>query len=280
MTRQASFNLIFNAVGALIGVIVVGYVVYALLHAETEPPCSTRYPAPTRYSLHTADGALLSPIELQARVGFDEWGVIGNAKVVEAAEAPAGAALEVTLATVPDTAGTGRHANGVAFRWSPTGVRAATAACLAYDLWLPDDFDFAAGGLLPGIFGAAPAAAAGDPAAATGFTARLQWRAGGEGALEVAGAGGRFRSVAAPRFELPKGRWTRVEQELVLSTPGAEDGVVRLWLDGALKAETTQALLRKDESVGIAGVLADIGYVREPAKPGTLRLGPFELAWK
>jgi hypothetical protein len=186
----------------------------------------------------------------------------------------------VRLATVPDTAGTGRHANGIAFRWSPSGVRAASAACLSYDLWLPNDFDFADGGLLPGIFGGSPAAAASEPDASTGFAERLQWQEGGDGALGISRAGEGFKTVRARRFALPKARWTRVEQELVLSTPGAADGVVRLWLDGELKAETTQAQLRQDAGSGLVGVLADIGYLREPVKPGTLRLGPFELSWK
>ncbi len=38
--------------------------------------------------------------------------------------------------------------------------------------------------------------------------------------------------------------------------------------------------LRKDKSATILGVLADIGYLHAPAKPGLLRLTPFELSWK
>ncbi len=46
-----------------------------------EPACSARYPAPMRFALNTSDGKLLSPIELQARVGLNEWGINENAKV-------------------------------------------------------------------------------------------------------------------------------------------------------------------------------------------------------
>ncbi len=277
MTRQSILNLIFNGVGVLLGLGIAGYVVYSLVHTELEPACSTRYPAPTRFSLNTSGGALLSPIELQARVGINEWGMVDNAKVVPAAEAPGGAALEVRLANVPDVeTGRERAANGVSFRWHAPGMRSATAVCLSYALWLPNDFAFAAGGLLPGPFGGSTQTAATEGQ----FAARLQWSRGGDSGLELATAGQGFRVANARAFPLPKGRWARVEQELVLNTPGAADGIARLWLDGELKVEDKEVALRKDKSAAIIGVLADIGYLRTPAKPGMLRLTPFELSWK
>jgi hypothetical protein len=280
MTRQTILNLIFNAIGVLIGLTVLWYVVTSLVLTKTEAPCSARYPAPTRFSLRTSAGALMSPIELQARVGLREWGVIRNAKVVAAPDTPSGAALEVKLASVPDTAATNRPANGVFFRWHPTGAREATAACLSYRVWLADDFAFGDGGLLPGIIGGPPGAAARDPNSRERVGTRPQWRRGGEGELDAASMGSGYTPVSLRRFPLPKGRWMHVEQELVLNTPGAADGIARLWIDGQLKAENTQATLRKDKNVTILGVLADIGYVRKPTKPGTLRLTPFELSWK
>ena len=71
MTSQARFHLIFNLVGGLIGLVLVGWIVYTLTHTETEAACSTRYPAPVRFALHTSDGAHMSPIELQARAGLE-----------------------------------------------------------------------------------------------------------------------------------------------------------------------------------------------------------------
>jgi phage shock protein PspC (stress-responsive transcriptional regulator) len=282
MTRQTLYTLIFNAVGVLIGLTVIGYVINSLVFTETEPSCSARYPAPMRFSLHTRHGAAMSPIELQARVGLNEWGINENAHVVEAAEAPGGAALAVKLATVPEVeSGNGRPANGVSFRWTPAGVRNASAACLSYELWLPDDFAFGDGGLLPGPFGGPLGAATSDPSSTERFAARVQWRRGDEGSFDVASTGATgYLSVNQRGIPLPKGRWMRIEQELVLNTPGEADGVVRMWLDGALKAESTHMALRKDESEKILGVLAGIGYFRAPAKPGMLRIGPFELAWK
>jgi Polysaccharide lyase 14 len=281
MTRQTIYHLIFNAVGVLIGLTIVWYVAYSFIHTDAAPTCSARYPAPTRFSLHTASGAPMSPIELQARAGLGEWGVIDNAKIVAAPKTPTGVALEVKLATVPDAeSGSERPANGISFRWSPSGVRTASAVCLNYDVWLADDFAFNDGGLLPGIIGGPSGAAASEPGSKDRFSARPQWRRGGEGELAVAVAGSHYVPVSVKRFSLPKGRWMHVEQELVLNTPGAADGIARLWLDGELKAEDTRATLRKDKGAAIFGVLADIGYVRTSAKPSTLRLTPFELSWK
>jgi hypothetical protein len=154
-----------------------------------------------------------------------------------------------------------------------------SAACLAYALWLPDDFDFGRGGLLPGLFGAPPDAVS-DPNATSGFAQHLQWRAGGEGRLELAPEGQHFSTIGARSVPLQKGRWIRIEQELVLNKPGEADGIARLWIDGALAAEGTRIAVRRSATAAIAGVLADIGYLVEPAKPGMLRLTPFELSWK
>jgi len=281
MSKQATYNFIFNAVGVLIGVTILSYVVYSLTHTETEPSCSARYPAPLRFSLHTNKGTLMSPIELQARVGLNEWGVIDNTKVVADAAAPGGAALEVKLADVPDTeAESGQRANGVYFRWAPQQVRAASAVCLSYKVWLAEDFTFGKGGQLPGPFGGPMGASAGGPGSKNRFAARPQWRLADDARFEVASTGTGFRPVNQRGFALPKGRWMRIEQEMVLNTPGAANGVARLWLDGALKAENTHMALRKDASETVLGVLAAIGYFRAPEKPGTLRITPFELSWK
>jgi Polysaccharide lyase 14 len=278
MTSQSKFHLIFNTVGALIGITVVGYIVYSLLHSETETACRARYPAATRLGLQTSDGALMSTLELQARAGVDEYGINENAKMI--ADAPGGVAIEVTLAPVAEVESRAeRSANGIFFRWTPPGIGAATAGCLSYMLWLPDDFDFGMGGLLPGIVGEAKADESGSAAPTLG--ARPQWRGEGEAALNVAPSGSNYAPVTQSRFPLPKGRWVRIEQELVLNTPGQADGVARLWLDGDLMAESTHVVVREDDRAAIRGVLADIGYtISVPAKPGTLRITPFEMAWK
>lgn len=278
MSNRATYNLIFNAVGVLIGITVVGYIAWSLFQIEHEEPCRARYPAPTRFSLVTPAGAPLSPIELQGRAGLGEWGVLDNAKVVPIEEAP-GAALQVRLASVTNEAvHSDRQANGVDFRWTPLGMKSASAACLDYSVFIPEKFPFNdEGGVLPGVYGGPPAPA--KPRDANRFAVRLQWTADGKGILYVAPAGSAFRGINLSGFPLEPGRWMRVQQEVVLNTPGEANGVVRLWTDGDLKVEDKGVDLRKDKTDGITGVLADIGYLRQPGAAASLRFSPFEISW-
>lgn len=279
MSKQATYNLLFNAVGALIGLTVVGYIAWSLFQVEHEQPCRARYPAPQRFSLATPVGAPLSPIELQGRAGLDEWGVLDNAKVVPVEQAP-GIALEVKLAPVSsDLAHSERNTNGVDFHWTPLGMKSAKSACLDYSVLIPEKFPFNdEGGAFPGVFGGPP------PPAKTGttkrFAVRLQWTTEGKGILYAAPAGSALRGINLTGFPLEPGRWMHVQQEVVLNTPGEADGLARLWIDGELVAEDKGIDLRKDKTDGIIGVLADIGYLRQPAAAASLRFSPFEISWR
>lgn len=274
MKSSTARNLIFNALGVLTGLVAVGYVVYEAFRVEQESPCSTRYPAPTRFALHANGGEPLTQIELQARAGLQEWGVIDNATVVRAPQAPAGAALQVKLAMLPSGGeGDGRAHNGIDFRWAVPGVAAASGACLSYSVWLPEGFAFNRGGVLPGIVGA-------KPGETSGFGTRLQWSLDGAGEFAVAAVGSGFRPISQAAIPLAQGRWMSIEQELVLNAPGQVNGLARLWIDGKLKSEDTTVQFRADDAAKLTGVHADIGYKREPAKPGELRLSAFELAWR
>jgi Polysaccharide lyase 14 len=280
LNKQTLFHFAFNAIGVLIGLAVVGYVVDSLFITETQAPCSTSYPAPTRFPLQTREGAPVSSIELQARAGLPEWGVIENATVVADPAAPTGAALDIKLAKVPDAGPTTRPANGVDFRWRPAGIAAAKAACLRYSVWLPDDFAFNTGGLLPGLLGSQPAAAADDDQAAR-FGARPQWRREATGYFAVATAENNYHDISRHSFPIPVGRWIRIEQELVLNTPGEANGMARVWIDGELQAESAGLPWRTDETGKLIGVLVNVGYLNTSANgASSLRLSPFEISWK
>jgi hypothetical protein len=53
---------------------------------------------------------------------------------------------------------------------------------------------------------------------------------------------------------LAQNRWYCIEQELRLNTPGQEDGVLRVWLDGSLVFEKTNAYFRKTPKLRIEEV--------------------------
>lgn len=275
LSKQTLYQLAFNVLGVLIALVIVGYIVRSLVFTETEPACAARYPAPHRFAL-TSNGAQLSAIELQARAGIPEWGVLENAAVVTDASAPTGTALEIKLADVLDTEASGRPANGVDFRWEPPGLASASSACLSYSVWLPDEFRFGDGGVLPGILGSQIV----DEADNSTFGTRLLWQGDGRGHFNVASAGRNYRDASGGTFSLPVGRWLRIEQELVLNAPGEANGVGRMWIDGKLAAEDLRLAYRTDAAGRLSGVLADVGYVQPTAEPGVLRLSPFELAWK
>jgi hypothetical protein len=277
--KQAAYNLLFNAVGVLIGLTVVGYIAWSLFQVEHEQPCRARYPAPQRFSLATQAGTPLTPIELQGRAGLGEWGVLENTKVVPVEQAP-GTALEVKLAPVAsDLAHSERNTNGVDFRWTPLGMKSATSVCLDYSVLVPEKFPFNdEGGAFPGVYGGPPPPAKTGPAER--LAVRLQWTTDGKGILYAAPTGSAFRGINLTGFPLERGRWMRVQQEVVLNTPGEANGIVRLWVDGDLVAEDKGIDLRKDKADGINGVLADIGYLRQPGAAASLRFSPFEISWR
>jgi hypothetical protein len=276
MQKPATLNWIFNGVALLLGVTLVLYIAHSAFVTTTTAPCRERYPAPIRFSLASSDGALLTPIELQARVGQPEWGMAENAKVI--AEGPVGTALEVKLAPVTNAEPKIQRTTGVNFRWRPSGMNQATSACLVYSVWLPEGFPFNDGGLMPGIYGGVPSGS--NEPNQKGLGSRLKWRPDGVAELETASSDSEYVTLNQKGYALPHGRWTHVQQEIVLNTPGAADGAARLWLDGELAAEDTALTFRKDAKEIFAGVLANIGYLREPGSTGLLRFSPFEIAWR
>ena len=272
MTRPAALKLLFNAVGILIGLVLVGYILYSGFARETKASCRSSYPSTTRLSMRNAQGKLLSPIELQARAGFNEWGTLNNAEVVP--QGTDGEALKVKLATLTDIAGgEERTTNGIHFNWKFAPLGDATSACLSYAVWLPKDFAFAAGGVLPGFIG-------GTASATTRFATRVRWETNGKVVLDAALPGAGFRPTSLARAPLTRGQWTYIDQEVVLNTPGKADGVVRMWVDGEEAGERTKLVLRKEAAARFLGVRVDVGYLRNPAKTGELRISPFQFSWR
>lgn len=275
MTKPAALKLLFNATGILIGLIVVGYVVFSGFLPESETSCRERYPSTTRLSLRSAQGEPLTPIELQARAGFASWGVKDNASVVR--EGADGTALQVKLATLSDVdAAARRTTNGVHFLWQLAAMAKATSACLSYSVWLPKDFSFENGGVLPGLVGGVP----GEIGNANRFATLARWQDDGKIGLDAALPDSGFRPVERAFVPLPAGRWTRIDQEITLNAPGKPDGSVHMWIDGHRAGDKERLVLRKDEAARFIGVGVDVGYLRNPKKVGELRLTPFELSWR
>jgi hypothetical protein len=280
MQRQSVLNLLFNVVGLALGLVLVVYLINAAFETVEVPPCSATYPAPMQFAL-TSEGRLLTKIDLQGRAGHNEWGIGENASVVS--DGPAGAAIQVRLDSVPTReSGDGVRANGAEFRWHPAGLANATSACLRYSVWVPEKFEFATGGILPGLYGGMPDGLAELPVAESRFGTHVKWRQDGQGEFDAQTPGGDFRAVSQKWFPFERGRWMRFEQELSLNGVGQENGHARLWVDGALVSENDKLTLRQHDTAKFSGVLVDVGYLRDPPPPGenVVRISPFELSWR
>ena len=84
-------------------------------------------------------------------------------------------------------------------------------------------------------------------------------------------------------YMLPRGQWVSLEQEIVLNKPGARDGALRVWADGALVLEKTGLVIRDKAQTQISGVLAETTLSLQAGttlpKDQKILLSPPELRW-
>jgi hypothetical protein len=232
--------------------------------------------------------AIRSVAELKAALVRNYWGLDENVSLVSPHDAPASLVLAVRL-----PAGSINPRNktaplgGMGFRWRPQGL-AAEGACLAYHVFLPADFEFNKGGKLPGLFGGTAPSGGKDVDGFDGFSARLMWRANGRGEVYAYIPGkpdGRGESIDRGAWIFPRGRWVRIEQEIVLNSPGEENGELRIWIDGQLRLNRSNIRFRSARGLLINGVMADIFYggnTKDWAAPKdtAILLSPFDLRWR
>jgi hypothetical protein len=272
--------IVFNVAAVLITAAAVAGLLRSWLIRPTSTPCSERYHHSTAFALERG-GVVLTAADLQSSLHGRDAGVIDNVSIARLENGPAPAAITVRLPKGSTTPQGSPH-GGMSFPWDPRGVQGKTAACLGYSVLLPADFAFGRGGTLPGIRGAEPDASASDT-----FTARMAWREQGLGGatLRVTSAG-ETRSVRAEgeSFPFPRGQWVKLEQEVVLNTPKAADGVLRVWVEGSLALERTGLVFRARPGVTVTGVAADVYYGTPdggaPAPADTkISLTPFDIRW-
>ena len=224
---------------------------------------------------------MLTAADLQSSLGGNDAGVIDNVSVAKLKDGPAPVAITVRMPK-GSTSPNGSPKGGMSFPWLPRSVQGKTAACLSYSVLLPADFQFNRGGALPGIHGAEP-----DVASPDEFTARMVWRESDLGGTNLRlTTAGETRTSAADResFPLPRGHWVKLEQEVVLNTPKQADGVLRVWVDGALALERTDLTYRTKPGVVVSGVAADVFYGTADgtgAAPADTKISltPFVMYW-
>lgn len=272
-------TMVFNAAGVALFVFLGGYMAHSHFYDEVVTPCSTRYPAGLQFSLDNSQGAPLSAIELQARAGFNEFGLLENASVEKVSGAPFRQNLVVRLAAAGDGRTTGK--NGVGFTWPVSEMSSATSACLTYYALVSNEVDLKSPGHLPGLMATGPAPRDSDDDTPTGFKARLAWSQSGDVGvdLELTKRNGNWLPSLS-RSSWPKGKWVRIEQEVQFNPAPQKTGAVRVWIDGATDVAASGLLLRASGDVKFSGVSGAIGYSRGVGKPAQVKVSPFVVQWR
>jgi hypothetical protein len=266
-------------------VMLAGFV--SLMHSTFARPhfevCTSRYHRQLAMTLDR-EGKPLTPTDIQAvSNGLDE-GITDNLSIAAFNSGPAKFAMGVKLAagTVEQRSGRG-IAGGISFPWAPSTIDQPQAACLSYNIFLPDDFEFSTGGTLPGFFGATANGQYGDKPS---FQTQLLWQRAGVPQFQLRSLSeSDNRAVAFKTWEtaFPRGRWVRVDQELILNTPKQADGIARLWFDGRLEAEVKAVEVRDGAELAIAGVAGNVYFggtnLGEAPKDAVVWVTPFEIRW-
>lgn len=281
MKMPSTRVVLFNAAAILIAVAAIIAAIRSFLVSSSIDPCSERYATSMVFPLER-DGAILTATDIQARTGGRDAGLLENLEIIPLKRGPTPIAMSVSLpkgSAAPNSSVVPK--GGISFPWQPRSLRDQPAVCLSYNIQLPADFDFNLGGLLPGVLGRADQSD-------DHFLVQAAWRQGGTvGSTNfVTLAGKKWKQVAdSESFTFPRGRWVKVDQEVVLNNPDQENGILRIWIDGALAIDKNDFGYRTKPDVGIAGVAADIFYngedaaSRSPADSKIL-LSPFEIRWK
>jgi hypothetical protein len=287
MAKKTSADRIVLVGGGLVATVLVAYLGISYKYFNDEPTgCMASYPQAVRFGLQNRDGRALSMIELQAVAGREERGLMQNARIVTADDAPTPRVLEVNLGRA-DASDPGSPI-GIHFPWRPDGSNDARSACLRYSVLLPEDFDFSAGGVLPGLFGGAMPGRS-ELANESGFVLRTRWGNGGEAQISVQSGAvsetGRAIVSQSGSVRLKRGHWVTLEQELVLNTAGANNGEVRVWLDGTKVVEKKELKVRGDDASGINGVDATVGIAGNPKDVAAgdharLKISAWEFGWR
>ena len=291
-------NLLFNIAGG--GVVVLAGVLAfrSSFVKEAMPLCEARYARGVLFAYARSSGTPLTTEDMQANLGGMDWGLTSNARIIPDGSVAKGHVLEVDVPKASQRDQDGQTRSGMGFVWQPRQLTSASSICLSYSVWVPHDFKTGDGGVLPGLASeietgkdAAPVdgkAEASEAASITKpFRVRAQWRRDGSIGIFQAPNMATASVISGDRdgSKLGLGRWTRIEQEIVLNTPGQANGKLRLWVDGKLTVDRGNVGYRKDEIQSMQLVSVDVHYAKGNAwapspADAKIRLSPLELRVK
>ncbi|MGF1637374.1 MAG: polysaccharide lyase [Cyclobacteriaceae bacterium] len=134
-------------------------------------------------------------------------------------------------------------------------------AIMEYRVRFDKNFIWAYGGKLPGLGGTSLSNNGAIPAGCTqnmnsienGFSARLMWRQSGEGKpvrlvaymylpnRDITKCGENFEIIR----DLQKDKWYTIRQHIKLNTPGQNNGILKMYIDGQLELSMNNIMYRK-----------------------------------
>ena len=280
MAMPSTKVILFNAAASLVAIGAVVGVVRTWIAPTALRACSERYATSMVFPLER-NGVVLTATDIQARAGGKDAGLLENLDVARLKKGPVPIAMSVELpkgSAAPTSSVVPK--GGISFPWQPRSLKDKSTVCLSYQILLPADFDFNLGGALPGILGQADQS--GDR-----FLVRLAWHQGGAISATnfVTLDGKKFRQLAEGEgYTIPRGRWVKIDQEVILNAPDQENGILRVWLDGSLAIDKADFAYRVKPDIALTGVAADLFYSGEDVSaraPADARvwLSPFEIRW-
>jgi hypothetical protein len=282
MSSSTRAAVTYAMTGLLIAIGLVE-IVPPMFAPETARACGECYPNTTLFWLERG-GALITLDEMRTRVGDNlALGLRDNVEIMKPRDARIPAAMQVSLRGNPGTPGRSPDTGaGLAFPWQVRAIQKETATCLSYNVFFYADLEFQNGGTLPGIEGADRSEASRD-----GFAANLAWSDDGHVGVRlsvITDGESASSSLEAKDFTFPRARWVKIDQEVVLNSPGESDGVLRIWMDGDLALERKDIAYRSKPEVGLNGVAAKVFYGAPDAiawapSETTIWISPLELGW-
>ncbi|RCV91905.1 polysaccharide lyase [Billgrantia montanilacus] len=222
-------------------------------------PCSKRYslaasPRPLRHQ-ETAKASIRDDFGSER-----DWGTENNVKLLTIHATGLGETGFRVLypegsSSPSDADQDGVARGGMGFYTREAALEDDDRACLHYRVRFEPEFDFVKGGKLPGLYGAEAPSGGDEVDGENGFSMRLMWREEGQGELYPYIMDHEGESMGRGAWTFPKGRWISVEQEVILNTPGKDDGIARVWIDGRPTLERKGLAYRTTEDVAIDGLM-------------------------
>lgn len=227
--------------------------------AHTLPPCSERYPL----AVHLQPSGWLKSGKQSVRSDYAstrDWGTEDNVLILSPLSSGlTESALRVLYprnsSSPSDSERDEIPRGGLGFYTEQQHLQETDRACLHYQLRFEANFDFVKGGKLPGLYGGEAPSGGEEVTGENGYSMRLMWREDGQGELYAYLLGREGDSIGRGSWYFPSGRWISVEQEVILNTPGENDGLVRIWIDGWPVLEERGLVYRTTAEVGIDGLM-------------------------